>query len=171
MLRQIESLCELAPRVEHPLCREPDRQLVPVPARDGGVRLEWRLDLIRRLDLELDHHVGARQGSVDVSASPLYRIGGEAQLADRLLRVEGVGQHLELDRQCVERRAGLLRRIGGDDRDRLPGIGWFGGQNRLRGAECGCVRNRGLGAHYRTHAVGAARRLEVERLDARAGDR
>jgi hypothetical protein len=52
--RESKQFGQLATCVEHALGREPDRERVALPARHRGMRLERRLQVIRRLELELD---------------------------------------------------------------------------------------------------------------------
>ncbi len=84
------------------------------------VRLERRLDLGRRLELELDGHVGGGEGRLGVAAGIVGRVVGEALLVDGLLRVDDVA---EAPRCRVPERADAssrrLERVGRDDRDRL----------------------------------------------------
>ena len=54
-----EAPAELVAGREHALRRDPGRQLVLLPPGDGAVRLERRLQVARRLQGELDAHVGA----------------------------------------------------------------------------------------------------------------
>ena len=65
---EAERLGELVPRRKHALRRDVRRQPVAVPQGDGGVRLERRLQVRRRLELQLDPYLGGLESRLDVPA-------------------------------------------------------------------------------------------------------
>jgi hypothetical protein len=83
------------------------------------VRLERRLQLCRCLELDLDIHLCRGERRLGVAARLLRGLGGEALLAECLVRVDHVGKRLDLRRQRDERGEGLLERVGG-----AAAIGW-----------------------------------------------
>ena len=130
------------------------------------MRLERGLQLCRRLQLELDGHLGGRERRLGVAAGVVGRVGREALLVDRLLRVDHMREHLDVERERPHASARRLGRIGGHDRDRLAGI------HRLR-QEDGVPRRQGelgLRPEHGPDAVGRAGRVEVERTHAPVRD-
>ena len=128
---------------EHPLRRDPGRELVAVPRGDGRVRLERRLQLRRRVELELDRHLGGGESRLGVTPGIVGRVADEALLVDGLLRIDDVGEHLDVERQSARRpSARRLERVGRDDRDRLAGVAGLGGEERSR-ASSARARSRG----------------------------
>ncbi len=80
VLAQPERPRELVAGGEHPLGRDPGGERVSVPGGDGGVRLERRLHLRRRVEGELDRHLGSGERRLGVAPGIVRRIGGEALL-------------------------------------------------------------------------------------------
>jgi hypothetical protein len=153
---QPEPPCELAPRVEHPLRRDPGRERVAVPARDRGVRLERALDVGGRLARQLDPRVGGREAGVRVTAHRLARLLGEPLLLEPAVDLER-GEGLVVGGQRREPCSRPLRRVGRHDGDRSAG-------------PCRLVRQDGVATHHGriswaehgAHAGRRPRRLDVE---------
>ena len=123
--REPEAGRELPARVEHALGRHPGRQPVAGPARDGGVRLERRLDVGGRLAGQLDEHLGACDRPVRVAADGLARILGEALLLEPGVERER-GQRLEPEperRDALGQRVTRVRRHRRDRRTRPVRLG------------------------------------------------
>ena len=77
--------------------------------------MEDGLRAVRRLDDD----VRLCEAALDVAALVRARVGVSCSLRDRLLGIEQRLEHLVLDVDEGERRAGLAERVGGDGRDRL----------------------------------------------------
>ena len=103
-LRSPKAPASSSRRGEHPLRRDPGGDPVAVPGDHRAVRLERRLQLGRRLELELDRHLGGRERRLGVAACVVGRLGREALLVDGLLRVDHVGQHLDVELRAPARR-------------------------------------------------------------------
>ena len=88
---EAEAARELASSVEHALGRHPRGQLVAVPLRDRGVRLERGLHVRGRLAGDLDAHLGGRERRVGLAAHALARVVREALLVEARVDVERRG--------------------------------------------------------------------------------
>ncbi len=164
---QSERLRELLTRREHPLGRHPGGEVIAVPRGDGGVGLERRLHLGRRLDDELDRHLRSGEGRLGITAGVVRRVRGEALLVEGVRRVDDVCEHLEVGGERQRPRpapppACLPRRPRSAGR-----------RSRARRREAG----RGSSARARSPGPITARTtgdrescLEVERADAAVGD-
>ena len=162
---EAEAARQLAARVEDPLRRDPGGELVAVPARDGGVRLERCLDVCRRLARELHPDLGGREGAVRIAADRLGRVLREALLVESARGVER-REHLVVGSQRGDACRGGLGRVGRDGRDGLPGP-------RRLGREHACAghRERAFWAEHRSDTGRRARSVEVEARHPRAGRR
>ena len=105
----------------------------------------------------LDDDVGLREAALGVAAVERARLGKQLPSAHRLLRIEQRLEHLVLDVDHRERRAGLRERVGGHGGDGLA----------LEVGLAHKLRNR-LGLEHGVHARRLERARRVERLHARA---
>ena len=129
------------------------------------MRLERRLHLRRRVEGELDRHVGSGERRLGVAPGIVRRIGGEALPVQALLRVDDVREDLEVEGERRDAGPCRLERVRRDDRDRLARVAGLGGEQRGPGRE----RELALRAEHGPHARDREGCVEVERAHAPVG--
>ncbi len=131
---ELEPSRQLRASIEHRLGGDPGRQLVPVPPRHGRMGLERGLEVPRGLARELDGDVRLRQALVGVAARQLDGSLTKRLLVQADIEVDLWCQRRDRRRERAECGCGRIRRVGGDDRDRLAG-------------ELGARRQQGVADH------------------------
>ena len=131
------------------------------------MRLERGLQLCRRLELELDRHLGGRERRLGVAAGVVGRVGREALLVDRLLRVD----HVRAAPRCRARAPAHLPRAASGVSAATTAIGWpaYTGSDDEDGVPRR-QRELALRPDHGPDAVGRAGRVEVERAHAPVRD-
>ena len=123
----------------------------------AAVRLHRVVELGGCEVLGFDGDLGGRQRGRGVAAHVLCRIDEEVLLLERLVDPRDEPEHLELRRECLERRVRGVGAVGGDGGDRAAGE--VGSVAQRRVAVVGPVAR----AEDAAHAGNGPGRVEVER--------
>jgi hypothetical protein len=161
-----EPLRELVSRPEHPLGGQPSGQLVAVPDGDGCVRLERRLQMVGRLELEHHRRVGGGKRLIDVAPGRFVGVARESLILQRRVGIDDVGLRVDLGRQRDDAGRRVLRRISRYDGEGLSCVLGLLGEGR-----CVVERNLRGGRQHDSDAGGSERRRHVQGGHARMRNR
>ena len=147
LVRDLERGLEPGAHAEHVLRRLPHRELVPVPPRDGAVRLEAVVQLRRGAVRGLDDDAGIGERALGIAALVGARLAHVAALGEArravghgLLEIGHEWQHLVLDIDEPHRLGRRLFTVGGDRGDLVAREADLVAKDRLLAAERGLRR-------------------------------